>query len=325
MKSPSRLVVHALVLLAASFTVSTPLRALDEIEILSLSPAPPATLDGIWWSPGRPIPASTSENSVTVVVRYHADGAARGVNVFPIVSSGAAPRIQQVAPTGPVARCGTITGPSTGECAEAFAYTCDEDSPASASFDRVGASMGVGDRVLAQDETAGRYTFRCAPSPPPTRDANSCLVIGTADEPGESALPFPDHLPICRCLRDEGARELRCGLLHPDFLLVRRVPIPLVPGEKVTEVWELLPLTRLDGPLRATFTGGGLEKPLERKLGAGQPGAVERFSLTLVAPKGASALAGLASFEYDMRDTKNPLARNFAVDRSLAKSMFERR
>jgi hypothetical protein len=308
-----------------------PLRAVEEIEILSFSPRPPASLDGIVRpSPGDPWPPPTSSNTVTVVVRYRTDGAATGVEVYPHVSTGAAPIFQSFAPVGSVPWCGRITGPSSGECAEAFALICDERSPASITIDRVGASLTVSSegRVLARDEAPGSYTFYCSPRPPEDDFPNDCRVIGAGGVPGPSSLPFGRDLPICRCLRDDGARELRCGLLHPDFFLLRRVPLPLVPGKEVSEVWEFLPLTKLDGPVRVVFTGGGLTEPMKRTFGEGgklQPGAVERFSLTIVGPKAAAVVPGLASFEYEMRDAESAFARKFGVDRTIAESMFEPR
>ena len=114
--------LRAALLAVAGFGVVTPLRAAEEIEIVRLIPPPPATLDGIVRPPpGGSFPPPTSSNSVTAVVRYRTDGKATHVEVFPHVSTGAAPRFQPVAPGGPVPACGRISGPSSGECAEAFA------------------------------------------------------------------------------------------------------------------------------------------------------------------------------------------------------------
>jgi hypothetical protein len=144
-------------------------------------------------------------------------------------------------------------------------------------------------------------------------------VIGVAGAPGETPLPFGNELPICRCLRDQGARELRCGILHPDFLAVRRVPVPLPPGP-FTETWEFLALARLDAPVKVTMTGAGLADPVRHSFGvAGRrpSGKVERFVLEGKTPAGAASVPGAVEFTYDMKDADNDLARAFRVDRTI--------
>lgn len=61
----------------------------------------------------------------------------------------------------------------------------------------------------------------------------------------DGPLPFPSHLPVCSCLEDRAARELRCGLFHPDFFLIRTVPFPIPPGQEFVVRWRLLPFEAL--------------------------------------------------------------------------------
>ena len=101
--SARRCVALSLALLASGFLAeSEPLRA-DEIEILELSPAAPATLNGIPAPPpGTPI-VVTADNSVTVAVRYRLDGSAGVIQAFPDIMSGPASAGWRVAaPTGAV-------------------------------------------------------------------------------------------------------------------------------------------------------------------------------------------------------------------------------
>jgi hypothetical protein len=293
----------------------------DEIEILELSPSPPASLDGIPEpAPGTPITA-TAGSSVTVVVRYRLDGAAAMVEAFPRdVPGPAGAGFRLVPPTGPVPACGRITGPSEGRCAAAFALVCSDRTPATVTIEQVGATLGASaDVVRATDfVTPARYTFRCPD--PPGRPRTSCIVIGTADSPGETPLPFGRELPICRCLQDEGARELRCGILHPDFLAVRRVPLPVVAARPFTERWEFLALTPLEGPVVVTITGAGVADPVKLSFGTrgqGRPGKVESHVVKGIAPKEPATVPGTADFAYGMKDAESDLERAFRVDRTI--------
>lgn len=307
-------------LAAGLLALEEPLRA-DEIEILELSPPPPATLNGIPAPPsGTPI-AATGSNSLTVVVRYRLEGVSATIDVYPHLPGGAAAAgFLLVSPTGPGPPCGTIRGPSEGRCAAAFALICSDRTPATVSIEQVGASLGTTDgaRALATDfEAPARYTFRCAA--PPSRRRSSCTVIGAAGAPGETPLPFGDELPICRCLRDDGAREFRCAILHPDFFLLRRAPVPLVAGRSFSEVWEFLALTQLDGPVKVEMTGAGLLDPVLHSFGAAgrQPGKVERFVVKANVPKGATSSSDRVDFEYDMKDAGSDLERAWSVDRTI--------
>jgi hypothetical protein len=315
--SARRCVALSLSLLATAFlALDEPIQA-DEIEILELSPRPAATLSGI--PAGTPI-APTASNSVTVVVRYRLDNGAARVQVFPDISGAASAGWNVIAPAGTVPACGTIRGPSAGRCAEAFTLICSDRTPASVTIDRVRASLYEGDsnRVLATDvEDPARYTFTCGGPPPGS--SSSCTVIGAAGAPGAVPLPFGRDLPICRCLRDEGAREFRCGLLHPDFFLLRRTPIPLIAGRRFTEVWEFLALSQLDAPVTVEMTGAGLVAPVLHSFGAAgrQPGKIERFEVKAEVPKGAMSLRDRADFKYERKDAGTELERAWSVDRTL--------
>jgi hypothetical protein len=130
------------------------------------------------------------------------------------------------------------------------------------------------------------------------------------------ALPFGSELPICRCLQDPAARELRCALLHPDFLMTRRVPLPVVAGREFTEQWEFLALTRLDGPVTMSVSGAGIKQPLRHSFGAAnqlQPGTVERFVVKAVGPAVAKDARGLATIEYRIQGSSGTVPRVLMV------------
>ena len=65
-------------------------------------------------------------------------------------------------------------------------------------------------------------------------------------EPCLAGLPISADVPVCRCLRDRVLRELRCGLIHPDFVLVRRTPLPVPPGPFAVR-WSFAPLGGFTG------------------------------------------------------------------------------
>jgi len=311
---------RSLAAVALGLLFAGPSRAANEIEIVSLAPSSPATLDGISASLPRPGEVATASNSVTVVVRYASDGAATTIQPFPEVSGtgGLLPSI--VPPTSTLSACGALSGPSSGECAVAFTFLCPAGSSESVHVERVGATLGVGGspmRILATDRTAADYTFVCPG--PPRRSVRNCLVVGVAGEPGESELPIGSDLPLCRCLRDDGARELRCALLHPDFLLLRRVPIPpLVAGRQGSEEWSLLPFTKLAGPIRLTLSGAGLGQTFERVFGAETaPGVLERFSVPLVLSPGSTSLRGRGLVVCEGRGGGEAQWRKFEFERDL--------
>ncbi|HUP65463.1 MAG TPA: hypothetical protein VM557_09295 [Thermoanaerobaculia bacterium] len=71
-----------------------------------------------------------------------------------------------------------------------------------------------------------------------------CSVRGLRDP-----VPIPSFVPLCRCLQDDFLREQRCTLMHPSFLLFRRIPWPIQPGAAIKVRWTLVPFERL-GPVR---------------------------------------------------------------------------
>lgn len=113
---------------------------------------------------------------------------------------------------------------------------------------------------------AGESTFffgLAAAGPPQPVDARLSVSPGgvldlEARAPGGSGagagpclpgLPISEEAPVCRCLRDPVARELRCALLDPDFLLVRRTPLPIPPGEPFAVRWTFVPFDGFSGSL----------------------------------------------------------------------------
>ena len=152
------------------------------------------------------------------------------------------------------------------------------------------------------------------------RRAGRCVAFGITDpDTGEwLELPISRDTPACRCFEDQSAREFRCGVLHPDFYMVRRIPWPLVAGKKFTEKWEFTPLTDLDGPVRMTLKGGGLYKPVYRDFGfKSEPGQTETFEVDGIAPKAGEEVQGIAAFEYDMQDASNEHLKQFGLDTSI--------
>ena len=121
------------------------------------------------------------------------------------------------------------------------------------------------------------------PSSPP------CIVTGFGPFGGF----IPSFLPICRCLRDQGLREFRCALFHPDFFLFRRTPWPLKPDEKYNVKWTLVPLGQLKGVLEVS-DGLGFKGPLTFFVDQLPPGE----SMTLEYP----AVAGKAG-DYKVEST----------------------
>jgi len=78
-------------------------------------------------------------------------------------------------------------------------------------------------------------------------------------------VPIPSHVPLCRCIRDDGARELRCGLLNPDFFLIFRTPIPILQGKPFELSWTLIPLTKIPGDVYVNTTLPENFKSMDRK------------------------------------------------------------
>lgn len=125
-------------------------------------------------------------------------------------------------------------------------------------------------------------------------------------------VPITADVPVCRCLRDRGARELRCGLLHRDFVLVRRTPLPVPPGKAFPVRWSFAPLgkrsgtvvvedglapgyRRPQGPARLKFgPGSGKGKTMTREYTVLPPpegGKVSVPSLVTYKPRGGASEA----------------------------------
>jgi len=162
-------------------------------------------------------------------------------------------------------------------------------------------------------------------APPPPPSSGGCLI----PTPGGGPSGFAPNLPVCRCLRDEGLREFRCALLHPDFFAIRRIPWPL-PDAPITETWEFYAIAPLDGSVRMTLSGGGIQKPLTKSFGLksklgklGKLGGPETLVVNGILPKDLLAIPAVATFDYDMKDASSEWETNFSVDRSIDPDQFE--
>lgn len=145
--------------------------------------------------------------------------------------------------------------------------------------------------------------------------ARNCIAQTSG---GAVPTPIDFYTPACRCFEDLIANEFRCGFLHPDFFMVRRIPLPLPPGRSYTETWQFTPITRLDGPVRMRISGGGLAQ--EQKFEWSAKGASRRMQvrrLKAIAPKEAIDAKGLAIVEYDMKDAQSELQKAFSIDTSI--------
>lgn len=155
--------------------------------------------------------------------------------------------------------------------------------------------------------------------------SGNCVIPGRVDPvtglPLE--LPISNLVPACRCFEDASAREMRCGILHPDFFIVREFPMPLVPGKEFKERWRFTPLTELDGPVRVTISGGALQQSVKHEFGlkAGKK-KPETFTFKGMAPIEASLIQGSALIEYDMQGAKSEYQRSFGVDTSIYPGQF---
>lgn len=134
----------------------------------------------------------------------------------------------------------------------------------------------------------------------------NCLIPGGP----AGGLPIPESLPVCRCLRDEGLREFRCALLHPDFFAIRRTPWPIDLGRPYTETWEILPLTKLAASISVRLEGDNIAQQIDMTFKGLSRKLVQARALTLKAPANAIDLKGAATLSYgDERWT---------LDRSIA-------
>ena len=135
---------------------------------------------------------------------------------------------------------------------------------------------------------------------------------------GAVPLPIDAATPVCRCFEDLIFNELRCGILHPDFFIVRRIPFPLPPGRDYVERWQFTPLTDLDGPVYLSISGGGLQQGQKFEFKS-RPGARRTMtrSLKAIAPKEALDVKGLAVVNYEMKDAQSEFEKAFGIDTTI--------
>jgi len=210
----------------------------------------------------------------------------------------------------------------TGECAVKRSPPGDHYANGDAFFESAPEFAGWQktdfDGLLPNE--GGDLPFKTYIEVPDKPRDNRCVVPGKID-PNTGLplrLPIDRSVPACRCFEDSGAREFRCGILHPDFFMLRRIPWPLVAGKKYTEKWEFTPLTELDGPVRMNLDGGGLYKPVYRDFGyKAKPGQTEIFEVDGIAPKNVKETRGMASFKYKMKDADNEYLRFFGLDTTI--------
>jgi hypothetical protein len=115
-------------------------------------------------------------------------------------------------------------------------------------------------------------------------------------------LPVAEDVPVCRCLRDRVLRELRCGVLHPDFVLVRRIPLPPPPNRPFAVRWSFAPIGGFAGTVTLEEgTAPGFHRPqapqrLVFEAAGGQGGTVTReYQLIARGAEGELSVPGLVT------------------------------
>lgn len=149
----------------------------------------------------------------------------------------------------------------------------------------------------------------------PGPSANRCIGFTAG---GPTPLPFSDDLPICRCLEDPGLNEWRCRLMHPDFFMVRRIPLPPFNAapDLVAEEWAFTPLKKLDGPVRMTVPGAFGKKPIIHEFGGrSKPDGFEYFSVSRDLKDGVIE-PGIVRFSYPMEGATSAFQKEFGFDPS---------
>lgn len=147
--------------------------------------------------------------------------------------------------------------------------------------------------------------------------AGGCFV------PGFGQVPADPYSGACRCFQDADLREMRCGILHPDFFIERITPLPLKPGKLYDEVWRFTRLTNIDGPVRMSAEGLGRSKPQIHYFGVkGKQGTTETKTFTLRAPS-QTISPGVTTFEYDMRNADDDSFRFFSFDTTISGDAFD--
>jgi hypothetical protein len=213
-----------------------------------------------------------------------------------------------------------------------YAYTLRMD-PTALTSNCSYAKSATGDPYAG-----GEHYFDTRPNPPgwlaasevpdPAKDLAFETIVDTGSGPGPGAgsgdcfiptpggggAPIPGSAPVCRCLQDEGLREFRCALLHPDFFAIRRIPWPIPLNASYAESWEVLPLTRLKDQIRIELKGANLAQPVTLTFSGKSLKAVELRKASFKAPASAGELPGTAVIMYGNQ--------SFALDRSIPAEGF---
>ncbi len=130
-------------------------------------------------------------------------------------------------------------------------------------------------------------------------------------------LPISGAVPVCRCFEDAGAMESRCGIFHPDFFIIRRIPLPIAPNRRFKQIWEFTPLTDLESPVQIEISGGGLNHPRKFKFARHGGGFTEIKVLRGKAPGLGETLEGHATLYYNREDAQSVHFTSFGVDTSI--------
>jgi len=172
------------------------------------------------------------------------------------------------------------------------------------------------------------------PPAPPLAAGPSCTITPAG---GGAPVDIDYYAPICRCLSDRTLLELRCAILHPDFFAIRRIPLPLTPGKPYEEIWQILPYTKLDGPINFTLSGKPFEKPvsleytpkrlrtydMKSALSLMRSQSGKAFKVKAIAPESAAAGSAMAVFEYPMEDAEHEIQKHFGVKMTLPEEAYK--
>ena len=130
-------------------------------------------------------------------------------------------------------------------------------------------------------------------------------------------MPISADVPLCRCLEDAALNEFRCRLLHPDFFITRRTPLPPIKaGGAFVEEWAFTPLTKLDGPVRMSLEING-KRQVHAFGKKSKPGSFETVTVKRSGKDAGVLKPGLVEFEYPMQDTTSPFQKEFGFDPSF--------
>lgn len=138
-------------------------------------------------------------------------------------------------------------------------------------------------------------------SPGGSRPDNRC-VLNTASGPVRPG--FDIYTPICSCLTDRVLNEWRCALLHPDFFMVRRIPLPTpnAAPNLIAEEWAFTPLSDKAPPLVMSIPGPEPGKYFTHAFGKkSKRGSFEYFAINRDLKRGLMAPGGV-EFVYGEKD-----------------------